>query len=212
MKRVCLPVLGLIILGLGTAPHAADTWIHVIKQTRPSVLLLVYPKAPETSCTGWVYLRRLVVTARHCVIDEAGLWDTRIGSADSSLRLKLVKDWPDDDLAVLEPTLPLVFQSNGLEVAPSMPQMGQSVMGLGYPGLIGDLVPTFGYVSHQRTLFVGTQATIIYGGFLQGMSGGPLLDLKGRVVGVVRSTGETPTGVDLGGSIPWQALRQLPRE
>jgi S1-C subfamily serine protease len=98
------------------------------------------------------------------------------------------------DLAVYEPEQPLASPAPCFELAPARPSTGEWLVGLGYPGgPRGDLRPTvslgqcvpgegiempvMGFLSYKDT--IRTDLAIF-----SGNSGGPLVDLEGRLVGI----------------------------
>ena len=192
-------VLGLLVLtgviGGGGSGEAVE---GVVKRAEPSTVAI---EAGGGGGTGWVLdaRERLIVTNAH-VVD--GVEDIQIAVAGELRAAKLVGISPCEDLAVLRAetssglkTLPLGRQSNLA--------LGETVVAVGYPkgaSLEENLTSTTGVVSVVKTAYrepsldlprfsnvIQTDAAIN-----PGSSGGPLLDLEGRLVGV-NSAGRTLT-------------------
>lgn len=117
----------------------------------------------------------------------SGAPDTNAGLPASVVA---VKSFRDGDVALLriQPASPLP----ALQVAPSTPDSGTAVVAAGYPGAVTGTVdvvhlnPTLspGEVSGTQSVG-GTPVTQISADTSQGMSGGPVVDSQGRIVGTV---------------------------
>jgi putative serine protease PepD len=174
----------------------------VVKAMTPSTVLIEALDAQGNrigSGSGWVLDARegLIVTNAH-VINEGLSHRVGIGGAHRAARLRGVA--PCEDLAVLE-----VADRGGLRTAPlgNVPRQGERVVALGFPADAStkdELTSTTGVVSLPSTTFDQPAPDVpIYPDAIQtdtalnpGNSGGPLVDLKGRVVGInaaARTTG-----------------------
>jgi S1-C subfamily serine protease len=173
----------------------------IVAQAAPSTVLVQAQRGVQRSGngTGWVLDARegLIVTNAHVV--NAGDSFT-VGVGDTLRSARVVSSSPCEDLAVLR-----VDDPSGLRTLPLGSQrslrLGESVVAVGYPGNASRsdaLTSTTGVVSVVRSEYrepaldvphypnvVQTDAAVN-----PGNSGGPLLDLDGRVVGVT-SAGRT---------------------
>lgn len=138
------------------------------------------PPAEGSFGSGFVISTREIVTNAHVIegcrrIEVVGLGEARLVSADI-----------DADLALLE-----VGERSGQDVAASLHagdlHLGQQVVMLGYPlsDLLGDALTVNTGIVSSLTGPGGDDALFTVSANVQpGNSGGPVLDMKGRIVGV----------------------------
>jgi putative serine protease PepD len=194
---VALIAVGVLLLTSGGGDE--DRVPGVVRAVSPSTVLVDARRGSQRTATGsgWVLDARegLVVTAGHVV--SAGE-RFRVGSQEAAV----VAAAPCEDLALLR-----VSGADGLKAAPlgrgSSVEQGETVVALGYPANAapGDAVTsTRGVVSATSTAFRDPSPDVpAYEDAIQtdtalnpGNSGGPLVDLDGRVIGVnaaARATG-----------------------
>lgn len=156
--------------------------------------------APAESGTGWVLDGRqgLIVTNAH-VINGGSTF--RVGLGLLSQPAKLVAVAPCEDLAVLR-----VQNTAGLEPVPlgtqSSLRLGETVVAVGYPVNASEqahLTSTTGVVAvvrstyQERALDVPRYPNVVQtdAALNPGSSGGPLLDLGGKLVGVTSAARTT---------------------
>lgn len=129
-----------------------------------------------------------VVTNRH-VVEFSDRADLELEDGRTIARMEIAYIDPKYDLAVLAfpPGASIPF-SHGFSLAPEPPKDLSSVIATGFPGLGGE--PSYqaarGYVSNERFLF-GDDKIVHFQHTAptdRGSSGGPLLDERGRLVGV----------------------------
>jgi Trypsin-like peptidase domain/Colicin V production protein len=157
--------------------------------------------------SGWAVRPNLIVTNAHVV---AGADDTTVTTQGGvELDATAVYYQPEDDLALLRidsrlPTLSISSQR----------QVGGNAVVLGYPengpytvtpARIGDTRQTLSEDSYGRGPIERT-ITALGGDVRSGNSGGPLLDEKGKVVGVVFAA--TTSGPAGGFAIPAEEVRE----
>ncbi|MBA2489988.1 MAG: trypsin-like peptidase domain-containing protein [Chloroflexi bacterium] len=179
----------------GPAPSSDLTVPDVAAQVEPSTVLVVGTRADGRagSGTGWVYDAEagLVVTNLHVV--NAGE-QFQVG-ANAMADASVLGGAPCEDLAVLR-----VADTTGLVTLPLGSQAdlraGDTVVAVGYPfnaSLANDVQVATGAVSVVRVAFDRDIAPDVphYPNVIQistplnpGNSGGPLVDLQGRLVGV----------------------------
>jgi S1-C subfamily serine protease len=189
-------MLGIIILGLGAAPHAAD-WAALVKALEKSVVTIERNDA-GVSCTGFIINSRAkdkddddvdyVLTAAHC--EAAKLW------ADQSVATIIAKN-KEKDLIVLS-----IEDSDrpALKLAKENPKVGDEAASFGY-----------GY-GLERPLFrlthISAETYIPYDGiggplfmtdatFVPGQSGGCVVNAAGEVVMMVQM-GTNSVGMGVG--------------
>ena len=200
-------------VGLVLSPtYYANDWSRVVERVRESVVLLSYPEAPQAVCSGFVFgkQRQYIVTARHCVFEDGKAWETHVGE----YALRIVEDYDPEELVVLSPRSPgLAFRANALERG-SAPRIGDPVASVGYYGVILDeATPMFLMVVAPNRTFSGRfqPGLLMNGAFLQGQSGGPVVDRHGRFVSVVVGIGIGPAnGLAIGPS--WNVMAKLPHD
>lgn len=134
--------------------------------------------------SGIVYTAGFVLTANHVIEREE---DIRIGLADGSqLPASLAGRDPGSDLALLRVDRESLFPATP---AAQPARIGQPVLALGRPSLEG-IQASFGVVGA-----IGGPVRIGHGGLLEsylrtdttpypGFSGGPLIDVSGRILGI----------------------------
>lgn len=142
----------------------------------------------------------LIVTNNH-VIDKADKITIKLQGSETVFEAKLVGQDPETDLALLKieagRSLPVLeFADSGKA------RVGEWVVAVGYPLGVG-LTVTAGIISGKGRVigagpfddFIQTDASINFGN-----SGGPLIDMDGRVVGI--NTAIVPSGQGIGFAIP----------
>ena len=176
---------------------------QVVREIAPATVLVEALRGERRTATGsgWVLdaRRGLVVTTAH-VVNEGVRY--RVGVGGQSQPAELVASAPCEDLALLR-----VRGVAGLRRAPlgtgSELEQGETVVALGYPASAtpnDSVTSTRGVVSAPRAAFRDPSADVpAYRDAVQtdtalnpGNSGGPLVDLDGRVIGVnaaARKTG-----------------------
>jgi len=157
--------------------------------------------------TGFVVGPGLVATAAH-VVDGASSIKLRMNSGSRSDALVVGFD-RGRDLALLQASRPLRTQALGFET--STAPVGSDVVAMGFPlGL--PLTATKGSITGLHRSI--TVEDVHYRDLLQtdaavnpGNSGGPILDRRGRVVGMVVAGGEGVNGIGFG--LPLGTVRPL---
>ncbi len=169
----------------------------------------VEPSAPSRTAPGsWIYGNGTgffvtsdgyVVTNAH-VVREQRLYRAQVGAQELILRVIDLDDVNDLALGKVE------ARGVPIPIALVLPAKGEDVAALGYPAIetLGrELKATFGKInalSGPRGIarFVQTDAPM-----QPGNSGGPLLNMRGEVVGVVTATFSTAANVRrIGGVLP----------
>lgn len=191
------------LLATGVVGGGDDRVPQVVEKLRPSTVL-IHTKQGELltgTGSGWVLdaAEGLIVTNAH-VVNQGDTFS--VLHSGRSRPATVVGSAPCEDLALLR-----VRDTRGLRTAalapPGSVEQGETVVAMGYPAdaTAGDPVgSTRGVVSAQRTTFRDPSPDVpAYPNVLQtdtslnpGNSGGPLVDLEGRVVGVdaaARTTG-----------------------
>jgi len=172
-------------------PDAALKNDPVVAATQPSVVKI---RSVATSCgkvlegSGFVISPNRVMTNAHVV---AGSNSVQVFASGNPFDATVVSYDPQVDIAILAvPNLsakPLVF-------ADSEAKSGTSVLVLGYPGggnftaspaRIREAIKLTGPDIYHDPQQVTREVYTIYANVEQGNSGGPLIDLKGQVLGVV---------------------------
>ena len=207
MRAPWLAGLGLFVCLAAGAEEASleDRIIAVSEQVKPSVvfvraILRVNDRKAEVTGSGVIASADGLVLTNHHVVERADKVEVTISGRKQPYRAEVLGDDKQTDLAVLriQPDAPLTVARFGrIEDV----RVGQWVLAIGNPyGLDGTV--SLGIVSAKgRNLeipellndFIQTDAMID-----RGSSGGPLVDLQGRVIGI-NSRGQ---GRGIGFTIP----------
>ncbi|MET4427964.1 MULTISPECIES: acid resistance serine protease MarP [unclassified Mycolicibacterium] len=171
-------------------PDAALATDPVVAGTRPSVLKIrgVAPSCQKVlEGSGFVVAPNRVMSNAHVV---AGSESVTVEAEGKSYDASVVSYDPNADISILDvpnlPSAPLVFH---MQEAPS----GTDSVVMGYPGG-GDFTATPARIREiiqlngpdiYHTTTVTREVYTVRGTVRQGNSGGPLIDRKGRVLGVV---------------------------
>jgi S1-C subfamily serine protease len=141
------------------------------------------------SCTGFQVAPKKIMTAAHCVGDDM--------KADG-IPVKVISGDKYFDLALLEgPSDRPILQFREREV-----QRWEMLKSLGYGYGWNRLTVLDNKVILTRYKVVedGPVGIVVQGGYIGGMSGGPLVDLDGKVVGVVQRS-NSQIGYSVGATI-----------
>lgn len=189
-----MKVLGVVIVALCllVVPLRATDWADVVKQVEPSI---VYLEGDSGACTAWVINveKKYLMTAAHCDQDGA-VWVDLVRSEVIAKDSK--KDLMVIELKNLDPKRP------ALKLADKNPVRGQEVMSVGFGYALER--PFFRQASIQEDQFMMPQAGV--GGpyistdapFVEGQSGGPVVDINGHVVAIVQRGDGGTTGLGVG--------------
>ncbi|GAB3207761.1 hypothetical protein GCM10027294_15550 [Marinactinospora endophytica] len=200
----------------GVPSRPPDTIAGVAQRVNPSVVSIQGAGAQSSgNGSGFVIRDDYVVTNDHVTAALEGQGIEIVYSDGSTSSASVVGSSPGSDLAVLDPADPVDVEP--LEFGDSdAVTVGDTVIAVGAPlGLEGTV--TSGIISAvERPVTVGEQGSETYINALQtdaainpGNSGGPLVDARGRVIGVNSAiatmggpTGEQTGSIGLGFAIP----------
>ncbi|MCM5555353.1 trypsin-like peptidase domain-containing protein [Pleomorphomonas sp. NRK KF1] len=125
-----------------------------------------------------------LVTAAHCVENVETVEIYHPSKTSNSFKVKVLKRHELRDLALLEPALPKTeyFELTGSE---HLPVADTPTVALGYPGYgPGDKLNVRSGTVSSLPKKSGVQLVEVTQKIAQGMSGGPLLDAHGNVIGI----------------------------
>jgi len=176
MRLVCL----LIFVLMGCAHAQATPAVNEARKAFHSTVALELANG-DVYCSG-VIVRRVVLTAEHCVAAAFPTWVRMADGTKFEVALGMTNH--TEDLAILMPIG--VKLPRGVRVARKAPTWGDEVWVIGHPLGKYEYSITRGVVSYPR------RTNGIFGGvWLQhdagtvgGNSGGPVLDGRGRLVGI----------------------------
>lgn len=187
-------LLLLLLGGAGRTEHPIRADECYRKSVDSLLYLRSYYSSGSLKATGSGFIVSedgLVFTAAHVV--KNGERFTAILNDGSELELTLIRSDDDTDLAVLR--LPEGTYS-ALRLADRPPATGAVVRAMGYP-LKGTNIITEGIVSAQSGEVSGKERMLVTCDIVNGMSGGPVMNESGRVVGVVSGSIVTMNGIHL---------------
>jgi S1-C subfamily serine protease len=174
-------------------------WAAVAAQVEPSVVTVT---TDEDLGSGWVAHADAsgsdIVTNYHVVAAaiKNGETDIEVTQLDRTMAADLIRTDRLDDLALLHVTAKL----RPLVVAARRPRIGAAVLDLGSPlGLSGSV--SAGVVSAYRSIF-GSDYLQFTAPISPGNSGGPVVDGRGRVVGIATAKIVDDGAEGLGFAIP----------
>jgi len=196
-KVLCLAFLFLSVL---TASALADPAIPTLSESTVRVV------TPTSSGTGFIVSDQGHIITNNHVADGSEPYGVLFPGSSEPVRAAFVATNEASDLTILK-----ISGSNApaLPLASNMPEAGERVWSLGYPGsadIVGNaLNPTPGQGPFQRAFRgqmsrIGEVALVQHGAPVNpGNSGGPLFDNCGRVIGV--NTFIPSTRVDSDGTV-----------
>jgi S1-C subfamily serine protease len=181
MKRF---ILVLIAATFALAPvTAASKWTVVADNLQKSVVFLEAFKDGEAdgSCTGFIIdsEKHHVLTASHCDSDKI--------LADGTNTYKLFKD-DRKDLMVLRASF---IDGPALRLAAAPPDRGDEVASMGYGHGLDDPMFRVAHVSNVKMEIEGLSGpfNMVDSTFVPGQSGGPVVNDRGELVGIVQMLG-----------------------
>lgn len=146
----------------------------------PSVVQVIAAQGTRTMMATGVRVRAGLLTNAHVVRDAASV--EIVGSDGKRAPATVLRTDPSRDLALLQTDLPLPaveLESAGLQ------RQGDEVLLLGYPlGIGGQATLTRGLLSAVRLNLDGIDLLQTDAAANPGSSGGPVLNLRGKVVGI----------------------------
>lgn len=135
-------------------------------------------KTPESIGAAFAITPRILITNQH-VVGRANVVVLK-GHQGENYRARVLHTSDQIDLSVLETDEPIT--ESGLKLSPDFPLVGEPALVIGSPaGLEGSV--TAGIVSQLR-LMPGVSLIQLDAPISEGNSGGPVIDLYGRVIGV----------------------------
>lgn len=194
MRRVCLPVVGMILLGLGSM-HATE-WAPLVKELAKSVVA-IERDSNGTSCTGFVIHAKIrkedkdltyVLTAAHC--EAPKLW------ADQAEAAVVAKNTEKDLLVLAVEHL----DRPALKLAKDDPNVGDQVGAFGHGYGLEKPIFRLTHISAQTYIpyqGIGGPLYMTDSTFVGGMSGGPVINAAGEVVMMVQR-GTDSVGIGVG--------------
>lgn len=171
----------LFVLATAATAYASD-WALAGEKLKASVVFL---ETSSGTCTAFVIheQKNLVLTAAHC-FDSDGVEKMFV---DNKPVTKLVAKDTKKDLLVLQVD---DLDRPALKLAPSDPKLGDSVASYGYGyGLESPLLKVHHVAAdklHIDQENIGGPLIAVDTSYVNGMSGGPLVNMSGEVVGVVQ--------------------------
>jgi S1-C subfamily serine protease len=189
---------------------AADEFEKTLDRVALTIVKIRTYEMPEgfIGCTGWVVSASWgeVITASHC-LPEVDPEQSR----DEDAPIVFVDEAPSvvkkvgGDLVLLS-VRPMTKPP--LDLRKVAPAVGDTVVAVGYPRG-GVLTALFRQIASLKYGYMGEVFDgyfVVNGWFDNGMSGGPIVDLDGKVVGVIQ--GGAPVG---GVGTDWQTLKDFVR-
>lgn len=191
-------VAALLLAAFLSLPASAHDWTVVTERVERSLVRVTHTgvlSKGQRTCAGFVIddVRGHVLTAYHCLkdikLDEKGeVLETRINPyfQVDGLPSYVVKEWPDYDYVII--ALPILGKPS-LDYRTKPVRKGLPVAALGFAyglptsTLLAGVVaaPEADWGPHERLLTMDRHS-------IGGMSGGPMFDEEGRVVGVTQQT------------------------
>ncbi|HSS20627.1 MAG TPA: tetratricopeptide repeat protein [Pyrinomonadaceae bacterium] len=207
MSALLFLVLGAILLSFSGSAFGQDSLPDTVAAVKPSVVLIVtYNSAgkPLAAGSGFCIAAGRIVTNNH-VISGAARITVRLGTGSvNAVKNVLVAD-KDLDLAILETGLN-ISQIVPLQLTSVLPREGERLFVVSNPeGLSGSV--SDGIVSAIRRFQDGSILVQITAPISHGSSGGPVLNMKGQVIGV--AVGSFKGGQNLNFMIPAAAVARL---
>lgn len=174
MKRALLSaVLALIIL----ASPAASQPPSIIEQAHRSVVAVSAPNNDPSQtlfCTGVIIGIVRVLTAEHCIPDD----NNNVFVDGKLTRVVKKSEW----LALLDTP---ITTGRIIEIAAHNPPLGADATTIGYVDMAGTRLTLKRAVAGWMD---GNLRMFIDGPLVSGMSGGPVIDEKGRLIGINQAT------------------------
>ncbi len=152
--------------------------------------------------TGWAISNRHIVTNFHVVADMKNL--RLVKSDGTEIPVKLMLSDKNNDIAILSVESDTKL-SKPLPLAVNQPRLGTSVFTIGFPhpNLLGTNPKlTTGYVNAMSGLADDPRTYQVSVPIQTGNSGGPLLNMRGEVVGIITSKLNAKKMFDWTGDIP----------
>ena len=206
--RALTLLLLVALLGGAAWPNQAVSAEVCYERNAESLLYLrCYYDSGSLKATGSGFVATedgLLFTAAHVVQDGAAF--TAILPDGTELPLTLVRCDVESDLAALR--LP-PGKYRPVTFGDRIPRPGGVVRAMGFP-IKGTGIITEGLLSAQCAEVSGREHMLVTCDIVNGMSGGPILDACGRVVGVVSGSVRTMDGIHL--SVRSEALFRMLRD
>lgn len=156
----------------------------------------------KTVGTAFLIKGQKALTAAHVVKDASKL-ELMLPEGTAPVTVKVLTTDDKSDLAVLQTP----FDSlKGLDLSAAAPKHGQAVFVIGYP-LKETPVITEGIVASPKALINGQSKLLMTATVAPGMSGGPVLNHNGQVVGVV--SGSTKVMNELHLAVDYKVIQTM---